>query len=317
MSAEAFSELSDRIHRLYVDGKYSDAFEAATQAATLYPENVRQIYFWRTCLASRLGQLTLATEILREALHAGHWYPVGRLRGDHDLDPLQGTADFEGLVAICQERQTVAERNARPLLLTFESAARVRPSDGYPLLVVLHANNGTATETAEFWRNAAELGWFVAVPQSSQVYGPDAYVWNDRDRATREVRKHIHDLAGQQHVDASRIVLGGMSKGAETSIFLVLSGIIDARGFIAVGPARLQMPDLQRHAQRARERGIMGSIIVGDKDHLYPQVCEFAETLRVAGVNCSLQVHPGLGHAYPATFRDDLRRALGAFASGS
>lgn len=176
---------------------------------------------------------------------------------------------------------------------------------------------GNAARTAEAWRAATDLGWCVAVPQSSQVYGPDAFGWNDRARATQEIMEHIRDVCARQRVDITRVVFGGMSSGAATAIFLVLAGAVAARGFIAIAPARLQMFDISLQVEKARERGIIGCIIVGDKDLLYPQVREFAETLRVAGVNCSLQVHPGLGHAYPATFRDDLRRALGAFASGS
>ena len=40
------------------------------------------------------------------------------------------------------------------------------------------------------WGPAVSRGWLLGLPQSSQVAGPDMFVWDEREWAAREVQAH-------------------------------------------------------------------------------------------------------------------------------
>src|SRR5207253_4467279 len=83
------------------------------------------------------------------------------------------------------------------------------PPLGYPLLVALHGNNSTMADTVAQWSSPASAGWVVAVPQSSEIgVSPGAFIWNETERAVREVTAHISEIAKGTRLDPDRLVMG-------------------------------------------------------------------------------------------------------------
>jgi len=53
-----------------------------------------------------------------------------------------------------------------------------------PLCMVFHGNESNVQDHAEYWRPVTDMGWFVALPQSTyagEKHG--AYIWNTPGRA--------------------------------------------------------------------------------------------------------------------------------------
>lgn len=315
MSELTFDALLNRAYQLYQMEEYVQALDLLTREAGQFPEQAQTLYFWRICLAARARRMALAIQLLGEALAAGHWYPEAQLRGEEDLEPLQGLAEFEKLVEVSRQRHAAVQAKAVPLLLTLEPE-KESPADlpSPPLLLALHGNRSNARSAVDHWRPAVDLGWLLALPQSSQVGGPEAYIWDDRDWAEREIKEHYAALREQQVFDPRRVVVGGFSLGGELAIWLALSGAIEARGFIAVGPGGPLMREPDNWIpliEAGQSRGLRGYIVLGEQDAFcHDSAQALTQMLWARDIPCQLEVHPGLGHSFPREFRRSLARAL-------
>jgi predicted esterase len=227
------------------------------------------------------------------------------------LKSVQGLTEFERLTAISLGRAAEAQAKARPELITLEPAERMTPC---PLLIALHGNTSNAQAMASSWQPLVSQGWLVALPQSSQVGGFDGYVWNDQERAEREIREHDAALRVRYPVDRAKTIVAGFSMGASTAIWLALSGAVEARGFIAVGPGGpfMTQPDRwQPLAESSMAHNRRGYIIVGDQDSLsFEGSKALVKSLADSGFPCELEIHAGLGHAFPPDFEKSLECAL-------
>jgi predicted esterase len=316
MNNLTFSDLERQLYQLYQSREYAQALDLATRAASRFPTEAWTVYNWRICMASLINETALALQLLEEALKAGLWYAEAQLREDPDLQPLQGLPEFERLVEECRKRQAEAQAQAAPDLITLQPEggcqAGLQPC---PLLLALHGNHKTAEGSVGFWRSAVSEGWLLALPQSSQVGGPDGYVWNDQDWAVREIQEHYATLFEQYAVDPDRVIVAGFSRGGELAIWLALSGTVEARGFIAVGPGGPFTNEPDKWVpliEASRGPGLRGYLIVGEQDvFCYEGTLALAELLRSRDFPCELEVHPNLGHDFPPEFQQSLSRASG------
>jgi acetyl esterase/lipase len=130
----------------------------------------------------------------------------------------------------------------------------------------------------------------------------------------REIQEHYDALCRQHAVDPDRVVVAGFSMGGELAIWLALSGTIEARGFIAVGPGGPYMNEPDRWVpliEASQGRGLRGYLVVGELDvFCYEGTLALAELLKARGVPCQLEVHPNLGHDFPPEFQQSLARTL-------
>ena len=315
MNDLTFSDLERQSYQLYQKGEYAQALDLATREASRFPTEAWLVTYWRICLASLLGEMALALQLLEEALAAGLWYAETQLREDSDLQPLQGLPEFEQLVEVCRKRQAEAQAQAAPALITLQPEDQCQASlQPCPLLLALHGNYRTAEDSVGFWRSAVSNGWLLALPQSCQVGGSDGYIWNDQDWAVREIQEHVATLCEQYAVDPDRVVVAGFSRGGGLAIWLALSGTIEARGFMAVGPGGPYMREPDKWVpliEVSQGRGLRGYMVVGEQDiFCYESTQALAAMLRSRDIPCELEVHPNLGHDFPPEFQQSLTRAL-------
>jgi pimeloyl-ACP methyl ester carboxylesterase len=313
-SPATFDTLLSQTYRLYQAADYVQALDLITREGRAFPERAQTWYYWRVCLATRAGQAALALQLFDEALAAGLWFSVTLLRQDSDLQPLQGMPEFEQRLEVCRQRQAAAQAAAWPLLIVLQPGGRLSPGAGYPLLLALHGNNQNAHATLDSWRPALAEGWLVASLQSSQVGGTDAYVWNDRDWAVREIQAGYSALCQTYPVDLERVVVAGFSLGAETAIWLALTATIKARGFIAVGPGGpfTNQPELWAPLiQAGSGLGLRGLVTIGEQDTFsYTGTQALVASLKEGNISCTVRVYPDLGHAFPPDFPQVLAEAL-------
>jgi predicted esterase len=315
MNNLTFSDVETQLYQLYQNREYAQALDLATCAANQFPTEGVVTYNWRICMASLLGETAMALQLLEEALGAGIWYAETQLREDPDLQPLQGLPQFERMVEVCRERQAEAQARAVPALITLQPEGGCQAVfQPCPLLLALHGNYGTAEDSVGFWQSAVSKGWLLALSQSSQVGRSNGYVWNDRDWAVREIREHFATLCEKHAVDPGQVVVAGFSRGGELAIWLALSGTIEARGFIAVGPGGPYMNEPDKWVpliEASQARRLRGYMTIGEQDvFCYKGTQALTALLKSRDVPCELEVHPNLGHDFPPEFQQSLTRAL-------
>ena len=120
MNDLTFADLERQLYQLYQNGEYAQALDLVAREASRFPTEAWRVAYWRICLASLLGEMALALQLLEEALAAGLWYAEAQLREDPDLQPLQGLPEFEQLVEVCRKRQAEAQALAAPALITLQ-----------------------------------------------------------------------------------------------------------------------------------------------------------------------------------------------------
>jgi predicted esterase len=309
MNELTMKEFEQEYFRLYSEGAHAQAYEVVTHAAGRFPEWAQGTYYnWRICAASLMGESALALQLLAEALAAGHWYDEAGLREDADLASLQGLPEFERLVELSLRRREQALAQAKPALQIFEPEGRSQP---YPLLLALHGNRSNLEESARYWRRATTHGWLVALPQSSQVMGKDAYGWNDRDWAVQEIEQHLAALHDRYAIDPDRVVVAGFSMGGGLAAWLALSRTVPARGWIGVNAFLARAESLLPLLETSRGYGLRAYLIASQRDqHCYEIAQQLAATLPPHNIPCQLELHPDLGHHFPPEFERSLEKGL-------
>jgi predicted esterase len=298
-------EVEQQFDHLAQSGAYAEALALVTREAHLFPEYSQNVvYSWRITMACRLHDKELALRLLQKAIQAGYWY--GGLQTDPDFQMLHGDAQFESLVRICEERRAQAMAKAVPVVETLQPAPQSSP---YPLLLALHGAN--ASIEANHWASAVSQGWLVCLPQSSQVYAPGTYTWNDWEWAQQEVQARYTALCQEYPIDAERVVLAGFSQGGGLAAWLVLSQAIQARGLILVGPflpdITKVIPLLERHVPQ----GLRVYLVAGQRDqYCYGIAHQLATLLPKYGAVCKVDNYPDLEHSFPADFEEKLPDAL-------
>jgi predicted esterase len=315
MSDLTFDDLSRQVFRLYHEQAYAQAYELIVREASRFPEQEARLLYWRACFACLLNDPLQGLQVLQQAIASGYWYAPDQLRTDPDLAELQAKPEFEQLVQVSQTRLDRAQKEGRPELRVEAPDASASP---YPLLMVLHGQ-GVSDETfnvsnVDHWRPAMSAGWLLAAPRSSLIVGLGQYGWGDFSEAACELKAHHEALGSRYALDASRFVTGGFSRGAMLATWVALKGILPVHGFIAVasGGANLNQPEFWMAAIETPRAGpVRGYFIVGEADApSYTGTCALVETLNAHGIPCKLEQHPGLAHAFPATFTQSLADAL-------
>lgn len=291
-----FAALQVQLYALYGQGAYSDALQLIEGAEERFPGEASDVYYWRACLTGRSGDGAAALAALRTAEAAGYFYSE-QLARDPDLEVLWADPEFLQLMDVFAVRRQAAQAAARPILHTWAPEGSPRG-----LLAALHGNGGRVTVESLHWRQGVELGWAVAMPQSSQVLMTGLYSWNDLDLGEREVQSHLTALEPQ-----GPVVLGGFSRGGGLAIRMALAG--HAPAFFAVAPA-FQLEDMLPRVAACQPGQVRGYIVVGDNDFVYQRSLEFAAALEERGCACTVEVLPGHGHWYPDPFSGHLERGL-------
>ncbi len=294
----SFAHLREEVFRLHAAGRHAEALALLEREAVRFPDRWRETLYWQGCLAARAGDLDGALRFLKKAVERGHWWAEASLRGDPDLEALQGKAEFEALVSVCRQCRAEAEAGAKPELLVLSS----RKDPPWPLLIALHGAGGRAEGFAEHWRRATADGWLVAVPQSSQVVASGGYGWGDHDRAAREIQACYEAMVRDYPVDLSRVVIAGFSQGGGQAMLMALFGLLPVRGVMSVAYAPGDSAKVRAAVADASARGIRLYLVVGEKDQYFDRTRRFYETAKSAGMAVHLEVRPGLGHELPHDF---------------
>jgi predicted esterase len=301
-------EIEQQYHELNQAGRWAEALDLARREMHRFPYHSQKIvYLWCVFPACRLGDTSLALSLLEEAAANGHWY--SNLRLDSDLAPLVGLPEFEVLERRFAALRQKAVVDVTPVVKVLEPTPESAP---YPLLVTLHGSQSNVGGFARHWWAAVERGWLVALPQSSQAYGPGTFSWNDWEWAQEEVGGHMQKLLQSYPVDPLRVVLAGFSQGGGLAAWLALGKRVNCCGLLLVGPFLADVESLIPVLEANRPYTLRIYLAAGCYDRYCLGVAQrMAELLPQYGIECRLEVFDDLAHTFPTDFEARLPEALG------
>ena len=288
------------------------AYDLMTEAVPDFPEQSNLLYNWRYCAAALLGKTDLALEIMQESINAGFWWGEDYLRDDEDLKSLQDLPEFNQLVEISEGLRREAQAKAKPVALPLPSPAEA--TQPFPLLLALHGNTRNAQNSVEFWESAVEQGWLTVLLQSSQVSGPEMYVWDDLELGDSEIKTHYQELLEKHQVNPDQVVMGGFSKGGEMAIWLALKEVMPVAGFIAVNPSGPFIQEIEKWLPILEKcktiSDMRGFFVAGENDPSVKNIKALHEMLISHGMKCELVISPEIAHDFPEDFNQILAQAL-------
>jgi predicted esterase len=251
-----------------------------------------------------------ALATLERAVAQGCRYKKEWLTDSPRLGSLQALPRFAELVKVASARYDEAAAAAKPHL-TFAVPDTLPDAFGYPLLLVMHGNNSNMKETAPHWASMADKGWVVAVPQSTEVgMSPDAYTWNDREDAAKQLDLQLERVKRATEIDASRIIVAGFSMGGTHAIALTLTKRIKARGFIAVCAWLPHIREFTTLVEGGAGKMLRAYVLVGDRDPSREGAAALVDLFTSHKLKAQLDLRAGLGHNYPGDMAETLPTAL-------
>ena len=299
-----FFKRSEAMMSFYAEGKYLDALAVTEQLAAEFPEENATTSFWRVCLLSRVGKTDEALRAMSSALDDGLWWLEEQLRSDEDLAPLQGLPAFEKMVTECRTRQSLAQKNSKPEILIHLPTG----NQPHPLLIALHGRASSPEHDFRSWELVLQMGWMLAMPKSSQLGSPNTFVWDDTARAREEIANQYKQLLEKYSIDRTRVILAGFSQGAAMALQICLRNVMPVTGFLAVGPGRFALEDLNELVRSAR--GKRGYLVVGERDPRYEMLTQIHALFNQNGIPCEMEKHPEMGHEFPKDFKQSIAKAL-------
>lgn len=303
MSETKFVELQKELFSLFELGKYNEIHALIERAQVEFPERLNKTIFWRACVYSRQGNEENAIAVLKEGLKKGIWWNPLTLIRDQDLNNLQNIEEFKMIVNECKEILENHKYISHPQLFTYGNE---KSNTG---LFSLHWRGSNVKDFAPYWFDNGLLDDFLfAFPQSSQVFGYNAYCWDNQNIAVEEISASFSDFKEKYNTDQD--IIAGASQGGKLAIEFSLNGnILGTKGFIAVIPAIQDVASLVSLLMGNGNK-IKGCIITGDKDPFYNKTVELVKLFEENNVQCKLMVKEDLGHFFPADFTDLLREAI-------
>lgn len=305
MEQMTFRELTEKIVYLYNEKKYADALQLLEQNSDCFPLQAPRTTFWKMCLLSLSGRSEEVIPVFQKGLAAGLWWAQGQF-ADPDLDAVRDMPEFKHLVAVSQEKyeeaRTQIKRDQAVLL------PEVPDSGRYPLLIALHGRNGNKDSYLEFWEAARQRGWLVVSPQSTQPLFDGAYCWDDPALGIADVLFSYEQISQQYQIDPQRILLAGFSQGSGMAMYIALSGKINARGFIGVASFWDKPASLVPQTDGAKL--VRGYFVIGEQDHTLENAKEVKSVLKENNIQFAEELHPNLGHDFPADFGSSFDKAI-------
>lgn len=312
----SFPPFESHLRTLYAQGKLREIIAQIDEQRDDFPDERLFLAFWQLGMAARLDDPELAFQILDDLIDQGQWISQYLLQTSPSLENLQNNPEYEGRL---QEMAILQQREISQLipLLTLHQEGRCGTdiTSACPLLIGLHAGRSLSLKAIPFWQVAATNGWLVGVPQSSQALWSGGYVWDDVQIARDEIEHHIQRLQAKYAIHPRRIILAGRGSGGELAALLPISGGIEARGFIALGPTGLLMDDPDQWArilQGRPPRGLRGVILVGEQDP-YPPIAEIRRMVDLFnnnGLPTHLEILPNLGGDYTPDYDQAILKAI-------
>ncbi len=255
------------------------------EAAPSFPAYRADTAHLAACLLARDGDAKAALRELRSAVQDGYWWAPRVLLDDDDLASVQSLDGWDALVAESARR---AEEHAEvePVTVVVQPAGEPRG-----VLVVLHGAQQEPLQVAADWQAAADAGFVILAPRSTQQSSPTFRTWPDQAIASRDVAAALRRVPEAASLP---VLAAGFSAGGRAALLWALSGDpAPVHSYVVVAPSI--GPDQLPHEPLS----VSGVMLLGGNDDLTDAARAAAEQL---SPTTRVDLIAGLAHDYPADF---------------
>jgi len=178
----------------------------------------------------------------------------------------------------------------------------------WPLVFALHGGSGNGRSFLWTWLREARTRGVILV--SPTAVG-DTWALSGPDIDSPNLQAILDQVRQRWRIDASRMLLGGMSDGGT---FTYVSGLEPASPFTHLAPTSAAFhPFLAEMADPARLRGLPIFVTHGARDWMFPvdMARDAQAALEAAGAAVTYREIPDLSHTYPREINAELLDWMG------
>ncbi|MFG1912908.1 TPR end-of-group domain-containing protein [Kribbella sp. NPDC048928] len=286
-----YDELDGRVYALYEAEQYDEALQALDAGSDGLDGWMAELALLKACILAVSGDPDRALRVLEDASAAGAWWLPETLADDEDLESLQGRPEFDKLLGVSAER---VSDDVVPALIDV-------PDQPQGVVVALHGAGQTAAHAQRDWAGVLERGHALVSVQSSRRMSPRYHSWPDREQAIADIARALAQLPTE--LQGLPVVAAGFSAGGRAALDWALTAEPSpAAGVLVLAPALRELPDAPAGKLSP------ATIWIGADDDLLEVVDGMADRLTAFG--CTIEHLPGLGHAFPPGFENQLAKAL-------
>jgi predicted esterase len=305
-------EVFTKWQRAYHAQDWEQAIELGLTLNKLVPRN-RTHRYNLACAYALNGDADKAVNWLRKAAAAG-FREATLLETDSDLASLRGRAEYkDALERVRKNRDDRLIRLRRgfeqhpPLIYPPSGDDKERPS---PLIIALHGYGATAQSVAAKWRTTArQAGAILVAPSAIQpVEGSVGFSWPNPEDADVLIEMTLEHIRQQYKIDDKRIILTGFSQGGFISHAL---GVRHPERFVGVIPmGGGYWPHVDAPPEVNDKHVPRYYFMVGEYDDALAENRKAVADFAAAGYMVQLRIYPGVGHRFPISREEELRKAL-------
>jgi predicted esterase len=305
---DAYQEDRRRLGTLVKEEKFQQAADLLKSMLEKHPDHWLANSYNAAYVYGRLGRFEEGLHWLEGALAKGLWFG----QWDFDGKVWDGFRTLPGFQQVVERSRLSRLEAAKSAAMKLEVSlpAGHNPAQRYPLFLALHGGGENLAEFRPHWTSSRlQKDFLVAYVQSSQLASMTGFHWQDIEITSRDLGAALQQLTEKYSIDQSRIVIGGFSSGGFAALTLSLKGLLPARGFVALCPPP---PDsiTPEDIQKARERGVRGTILTTEMDGRLTKQRELANRLQEGGFQYQFRVTPNGGHWYPEDLAARIDQAL-------
>ena len=249
-----------------------------------------QAYNFLYCLAAVCGKRDEALEWMRTAIVEKNMWYRPEVFDDNDLDSIRNSAEFTKYKEISDVRYYEAQAAAKTIC-TWEKV------QNDAIALCLHGNQQNMADSQRDWQFLKESGLQIEYVQSKTLDSHAIFRW-DADAETQ-----LDGVIAAIDWDAYQgRALCGFSAGCNEILRTLAKGEIKCERVILVAPWIPMLEneaDILFEALRNNDTKVMIYCGADDNDCL-PYAERLHDEAVLAGINASIRVVEGLGHAFPA-----------------
>ena len=196
--------------------------------------------------------------------------------------------------------------------------ADTHPGQTYPLFIIFHGGNSNLRKVTAHWHETClESSYIRVYLQSYRHFDSDTYTWRSGDpRSDADLRDIFRELVETYPVDTGRIVVAGISAGANYAIGMALRGVIPVTGFIVFCPGLPSEMDTIVSPSVLRS-DVRGYLVGGEFDFYRESQLRLLERFEGLGLRYEYVLEKGMYHQYPRDEAGYIREGLRFIFPGS
>ncbi|MEE4257517.1 MAG: C45 family autoproteolytic acyltransferase/hydrolase [Bacteroidales bacterium] len=222
---------------------------------------------------------------------------------------------YDAFQAIAEKDMALRQEAIKRSELTWE----IRLPENYsgdktwPLIMILHGGGSSTDRAKEHWVSPLLSKYFITVyVQSYLHYDSHSYGWRKYDPRAREGLVDCYNsIKAKYSIDTASISICGISAGATMAMDAYVSELFPLSSVLAFSPSLpAEFYVSLKEMTVSEEKSAMIMIGELDTEKRLSECEEMARALDSAGLKCSMDIIPGLGHDYPMEFTSRLNYAL-------